>query len=178
MRGTTPDLGTPYPLAGLLPAALQEDDLTIRLTAGLDTVLAPVIATLDCLHAYVDPRLAPADFVTWLASWVGVTLDENWPVHRQRAAVRHAVELYRLRGTVAGLRAHLAVVTGGTVEVLDGGGVFVASTPDGPYPDRGEQEVLVRITGPDEGTHDLASLDALVAAAKPAHVPHRVEIVA
>ena len=37
--------------------------------------------------------------------------------------------------------------------------------------------LVVRVTVADPDAIDTARLDALVAAAKPAHVPHRVEIV-
>ena len=177
MRASTPELDTPYPLAGLLPAVLQEDDLTTRLTAGLDAVLAPVISTLDCLHAYVDPHLAPADFVAWLAGWVGVVLDDDWPLDRRRATVAEAVALYRSRGTVAGLRAHLEVMTGGRVEVADTGGVTwttdLNAEPVVPVP----PSLHVRVVGPDRGASDPVALRDFVCAAKPAHVPHTVEVV-
>lgn len=176
MRGTVPGLSTPYPLADLLPVALREDGLATRLTAGLDTVLAPVIATLDCLPAYVDPGVAPADFLAWLGTWVGVALDDGWPLERRRAAVREAVTLYRSRGTPAGLRAQVEVLTGGRVELTDGGGVLWSVTPDGVVLD-GVPELLVRVIDPDPGASDPVVLHELVASAKPAHVPHRVEVV-
>ncbi|HVV18868.1 MAG TPA: phage tail protein I [Pseudonocardiaceae bacterium] len=167
-----PGLGTPYPLGSLLPAVYQEDAVTMLLTAALDDVLAPVIATLDCLPAYLDPWLAPADFLDWLASWVGADLDENWPPERRRAIVATAVELYRIRGTVAGLRQHVELVTGGRVDVVDSGGVSWSTTPD--TADVGDEppSVTVRIGEPES----VAVVDALVAAAKPVHVVHRVDV--
>jgi phage tail-like protein len=114
MRGTVPGLPSPYPLITLLPAVYQEEDPFVgRFTAGLDDVLAPVIATLDNLDAYVDPMLAPPDFLEWLAGWVGVTVNDNAPVALHRATVARAAELHRMRGTVAGLRTALELLTGG-----------------------------------------------------------------
>ena len=107
MRGTVTGLATPYPLRTMLPAVLREDDFLERWTAGLDDVLAPVVSTLDCLAAYLDPATAPTDFLAWLAGWFGVVLDENLPLERRRASVAGAVRLYRARGTLAGLRAQL-----------------------------------------------------------------------
>jgi phage tail-like protein len=176
MRGTVPELDTPYPIAGMLPAALQEDQLATRLAAGLDTVLASVIATLDCLHAYVDPLVAPTDFLEWLADWVGVTLDEDWPTARQRLAVANAVRLYQSRGTMAGLRDHLEVITGGRVHLDDGGGVSWSTTPTTQPPSHTPSTLRVRVHAPDPGAADPASLHAIIAAAKPAHVPHTVEV--
>jgi phage tail-like protein len=36
----------------------------------LHEVLAPVVATIDCLGAYLDPALTPEDFLRWLGGWV------------------------------------------------------------------------------------------------------------
>ena len=44
MRRDVPGLATPYPLATMLPGVLQEDDFVVRLTTGLDEVLAPAIS--------------------------------------------------------------------------------------------------------------------------------------
>ena len=177
MRAIIPGLRTPYPLETLLPAPFQEDGLTVRLTAGLDDVLAPVVATLDCLHAYLDPQLTPEDFLDWIAGWVGIALDPGWPLERRRATVAQAVPLYRSRGTVEGLRAHVEVLTGGRVELIDTGGVTWSTTPDdGPAAAGDEPGLLVRVTGPDPGANDPDLLYDLVAAAKPAHLPHRVEV--
>lgn len=171
-------LDTPYPFATLLPAILQEDEVAVRLTAAFDDVLAPVIATLDCLYAYLDPELAPTDFLDWLAGWVGVELDENWPVDRQRAVVAAAVGLHRMRGTTAGLRALLELVTGGRVEITDSGASTWSLTPDAALPGSPAPMVTVRVFLPDPGAVSKHSIDALVAAGKPVHVAHRVIIVA
>jgi phage tail-like protein len=173
MRGTTTDLETPYPLGSLLPAVLQEDDLLMRFTAAVDFLLAPAVSTLDCLPAYVDPALTPADFLRWLAGWVGAELDETWPIELQRSAVAHAVGLQSGRGTVDGLRRHLRLVTGVDVEVTDTGGV---SWSVDPVEDAGTS-VPPLVTVVARGTTiGLSALTAAVEAAKPAHVAHEVRI--
>ncbi|GAA0957544.1 phage tail protein [Kribbella koreensis] len=174
MRGATTGLGTPYPLGSLLPAVFQEDPLLMRFTAAIDEVLAPAISTLDCLTAYVDPALAPPDYLGWLAGWVGVELDENWPVAQQRAEIARAVTAHRRRGTVDGLRQQLELVTGGEVEVSDTGGTTWSTAPvDGPS-DRVVPKVTVVVTG---SRVSRTAVDAAVDAAKPAHVLHEVQIV-
>ena len=72
MRGLTREVRPRHRLAPTLPALLQEDAFLTRFTAGLDDVLAPVVATLDSLDSYVDPALAPEDFLDWLAGWVAL----------------------------------------------------------------------------------------------------------
>lgn len=176
MRGMAAGLDTPYSFASLLPAIFQEDGVAIRLTAAFDDVLAPVIATLDCLHTYLDPKLAPTDFLDWLAGWVGVELDENWPLDRQRAIVTAAVALHRTRGTVAGLRALLELVTSGRVEVTDSGGTAWSNAPDAALPGSPAPMVTVRVFVPDPTAVSSRSIEALVAAGKPVHVAHQVAV--
>jgi phage tail-like protein len=176
MRGAVPGLGTPYPIGSLMPAVYQEDPAAMAWTAGLDEVLAPAISTLDCIGAYVDPLLAPADFIAWLAGWFGTVLDDDWPVRRRRAAVARSVVLFRQSGTVAGLRALVELVTDGEVEIVDSGGVIWSQRPNTPPPGRDEAAVEVRVSAVPGSQLDLKVIDELVAAAKPAHVAHRVEV--
>lgn len=177
MRRAVSGLETPYPIGTLLPAVLQEDPVAMQWTAAFDEVLAPVISTVDCVAAYTDPMLAPRDFVQWLAGWAGTVLDENWPLERQRAAVAHAVPLYRSRGTVEGLRTLIEVVTGGRVEIAESGGVAWSAAPNTEPPGEPADWITVRVTPPPGVTVDPAALEALLIAEKPAHVPHRLEVV-
>jgi phage tail-like protein len=176
MRGTVTGLGTPHPLGELLPALYQEDVFALRLCGALDDVLAPIIATLDCLDSYLDPNLTPLDFLDWLAEWVAVSLDQNWPEEQRRALVSRAAELYRWHGTVKGITEHVALYAGVTPEVQDSGGAVWSPVPGGPFPGSPALEVVVRVRVPDPSAMNPAHLDAIVAAVKPAHVAHRVEI--
>ncbi|WP_326948735.1 phage tail protein I [Amycolatopsis sp. NBC_01307] len=175
MRGMVPGIPNPHPLGGFLPAVYQEDEFAMAFTGGLDEVLAPVLSVLDCLHAYIDPMVAPADFVEWLAMWVGVDPEENWPAVRRRSVIASAVSLHSSRGTVSGLRDHLEIVTGGRVEVEDTGGVTWSRVPTGAIPaPRTHLRVEVFVDRPTSALR--RSLDDVIAAAKPAHVPHTLEV--
>ena len=169
---------SPYPLGLMLPALYHEDDLAQRFTAALDDVLLPVLVTLDSLEAYIDPDLTPADFLEWLGSWVGMAIDETWPLERQRAVVAQAVELYRWRGTIRGIRALVAVFTGIEPEIGETGGVAWSGVPGGSIPGEADARMTVRVRVADPKAVDVARLDAIVAAAKPAHVAHEVEVLA
>ena len=97
MRGRIPGLASPVPLASRLPAVLQEDEFLQRFLASFDESLAPVFLALDGLASYVDPRLAPEDFLNWLSEWVGVRVDEHWPVAQRREIVANGARIHRRR---------------------------------------------------------------------------------
>ena len=177
MRGLVEGLGTPMPIGRMLPALLQGDDLAQRLAAAFDDGLAPVISALDNLECYFNPALAPDDFVEWVAGWVGVAVDENWPTERRREMVARAADLFRRCGTVGGLAELVALQTGAEVEVVDNGGVAWSPVPGGPLPGSSHPSVTVRLRASDPGALNMARLDAVVTAARPAHVPHRIEVV-
>jgi phage tail-like protein len=177
MRAALPGLATPYPLIRYLPSVFSDDQFLTRWTEGLDEVLAPMINTIDCMHGYIDPLLAPEDFVRWLAGWFGVLLDENWSMRAQRAVIAEAVDLFRMRGTMAGLRRHLAVVVDGDVEIVESGGVSSSIRPR-PEPPRDLRHwVSVRVWPHDPGGTSDAAVEAVIRAAKPVHVVHTLEVV-
>ena len=132
---------------------------------------------LDCFPAYLDPALAPEDFLEWIGSWVGATPDETWPLERRRAFVASATELFRMRGTAAGLAAHVADLHGrrGRDRRARRGGL-VARRRRG-RAGRASPDLFIRVRVKDPKAVPAARLEALVAASKPAHVPHRMEIV-
>jgi phage tail-like protein len=177
VRGGITGLRSPHPLGPTLPAIYQDDDFAQRMLDALDSVVAPIWSTLDNFDAYLDPWLAPDDFLEWLALWVGIALDESWDEHRRRTIVARAVELYRMRGTAAGLAGQVEIQTGGSVEIVENGATGWSVDPGGELPGSPEPLVVVRVTVPDPRAVDPGRLDALVAAAKPAHVMHRIELV-
>lgn len=176
MRGLVPGLVPSHPVGDTLPAMYAEDDFALRLVAALDEVGAPIQATLDGFTAYLDPALAPEDVLDWLATWVGVEPDLTWPVARRRALVASAAELYRSRGTAAGLAAQVAILTEGEVEIDESGAAGFSAVADAAIPGEAQPSLVVRVKVPDPGSLDKARLEALVMAAKPAHVPHTIEV--
>jgi phage tail-like protein len=178
MRGAAPALRTPYPIGEMMPALFQEDSFVMRWTDGIDAVLSVVIATIDSLLSYVDPLITPPDFLLWLAGWFDTSLDENWPLERQRRAVAESVRLYRMRGTVAGLKEQLELFTDGVVDIADSGGVTTSPTPT-PWPTEPSPPwVSIRVRVADPKSLSVPTLEGLVRAARPAHVLHALEVIA
>jgi phage tail-like protein len=174
VRGLVDGLASPRRLLESLPGIYHEDDLAGLLTGVFDDALAPVVSTIDNLPAYLDPALAPDDFLDWLLGWVGMEPDETWPVERRRALVALAVQLHHKRGTAAGLAMHVRLLGATDVEIVDSGGATWSKTPGSKPPGDASRSVTVTVTPPKKGQLDAARIEALVTAAKPAHVVHRV----
>jgi phage tail-like protein len=177
MRGMVGGLASPFPIGDHLPGLYREDEFAQRFTGAFDEVLAGIISVLDCLPAYLDPALAPEDFLEWLGGWVGATPDETWPMERRRAFVASATELFRMRGTAAGLAAHVAIFTGGEVEIAEPGAAGWSHDAGAAVPQGTSSDLFIRVRVKDPRTVSAPRLEALVASSKPAHVPHRIEIV-
>ncbi len=175
MRAGLAGMPVAHPIGERLPAVYAEDDFAQRMTSALDDVLAPVFATLDCFPDYLDPILAPADFVEWLSGWVAFALDEGWTLAQRRALVANAVELHRWRGTARGLEAHVRLLTLGDVEIVDSGACTFSERPGIDVPSRGAH-VTVKVLVPDPRTVDQIRLLAAIVEAVPAHVRVALEL--
>lgn len=66
----------------------------------------------------VDPVGMDPKFLPWLASWLDFSLDERIPVTRRRIFLRRAVELFKWRGTVQGIKEMIRTLTGLEVEIV------------------------------------------------------------
>ena len=177
MRGVVDDLLSPVPLGTTLPAVYQEHDpFTMALTLAVDDSFAPIFSTIDNLPAYFDTQLAPDDFVEWLAEWIAVDFDDDWDGKRRRTALANGVDLHSRRGTSAGLKDQLVLFTDGTVDIQESGGTGWSSDATAPLPGSADPALVVRVWVPKPEDIDRGRLDALIASAKPAHVPHAVEI--
>ena len=84
-----------------------------------ESILGPIENTVDSIPFYFDPQMIPEQLLPWLANWVGLTLDETWPIERRRELLKYAVELYRWRGTKRGLTRYLQIYTGATPEITE-----------------------------------------------------------
>lgn len=176
-RRAVPGLRTPFPMVRYTPAMLAEDPIVQELLETLDEVLAPIINTLDCFDTYLDPRLAPMDFVQYLSSWLLVTQEDGWDEETRRTALALAIERSRWRGTAHGIRARLQSLFGMESTVTDSGSVTVGRdfTDPAAWPDAPPPSVTIRL---DPGHHLEMGLDAIkasIASVLPAHATVTIE---
>jgi phage tail-like protein len=176
VRGAVDGLPTAVPVAQQLPAVMQEDDFLTRFVQAFDDGLAPVLATLDNLQVYVQPDVAPVDFLQMLADWLGLDSDGRWTIEQRRSLVAQAIDLHRRRGTASGLRDLLKLLYPGDVEILDSGGTSWSPVANGQFPGDNSQAVRVTVRAAKGADVDHARLSALVASLKPAHIHHAVKV--
>jgi len=123
-----------YPRASslqYLPSVYRQDsvsaDFTARFLSIFDTLRNKTSVQITDIAHYFDPKAAPAnppnaagsDFLSWLAGWLGLSLQNNWPVRKRRELVRQAHKLFDLRGTPEGLKLMIELYTGVKPRILE-----------------------------------------------------------
>src|SRR5439155_14541872 len=74
---------------------------------------------LDIVHTYFDPLESPKEFIPWLAGWTAMILEEDWALEKKRKLIKKAIELYKIRGTVKGLKLFISMFTGHEPEIIE-----------------------------------------------------------
>jgi len=91
-----------------LPRIYRDDAVAAaflwRYLAMIDGVLSEMDWRAQQRDLLFDPWGAPAELLGWLASLIGLTLDQRWPEAARRAVLAEAICLFRRRGTVPGLK--------------------------------------------------------------------------
>lgn len=171
-----------------LPAPFREDADSAafldRFLSYFDTVFAEIAAKNARIPAFFDPDSVPeGPFLDWLGSWFDITFLPEWPEATRRAMVAQAIEMYRRRGTVAGLRQMLQWHTGlaePVPAVIEHfrltGPIAVAGYPLLPGdPAHAFTIVLPASAAPDATARDR--LDRVIVAAIPAHTRYELRLV-
>lgn len=138
-----------------LPGALSTDPFVPRFVGIFEEIAGTLRQRVEGLEHVLDVGLAPPEFVRWMGTWLGLTVQPSLPEDRQRTLVAAAGTLWVWRGTRRGLQGLLEAYTGAVVGIEDSGGVFAAGR-GAPGPKR----VVVRLTG--SGELDEAHLLELV----------------
>ena len=68
----------------------------------------------DKMTRQLSPFLVEEDYLPWLASWVGLTLDEGWSAEKKRSFLARSARLFTVRGTAQCLTEMLEAFTGVT----------------------------------------------------------------
>ncbi len=106
-------------LLDYLPALFRNDDFMARFLLIFESIIDPIEETIGGTHHYFDPGLAPAAFLPWLATWVGLELDPRLEEAEQRRLILRAVELARWKGTRRAMHEELKIRTGGRALIVE-----------------------------------------------------------
>ena len=167
----------------ILGGALQQGT-SEQLLDGVQRYFDPGPDYLPDPHKVADHNRAPPEFLAWLAGWVALTLRDDWTDDHKRKFIAKAVQLYRLRGTKAGVTQFVQTYTGGPpVEIFEESTEFqvgvhsrigVDTIIDGGLP----FFFRVKLTSSDplsfQRQHDMVT--ALINLQKPAHTNFSLEV--
>jgi len=74
---------------------------------------------IDGIHNLLNPQKTRVEFLDWLASWVALGLDDTWSETKRRRLISRIVELYKLRGTVEGIKTFVEIYTDIRPEIIE-----------------------------------------------------------
>ncbi len=90
-----------------LPAVYRDDPVSTffleRYLANVEGFYTALEGKIVQLQALFDCRTTPAQYLDWLAGWVGIALDLGWSDRTRRLVLSHAPQMFRERGTRAGM---------------------------------------------------------------------------
>jgi phage tail-like protein len=143
-----------------LPIIFQDDDFLARFLLIFESIWEPLEQRQDHIQMYIDPRTCPATFLSWLAGWLSLSFNPQWPEARRRRLLAEAMALYRSRGTREGMVRMIEVCTGVSPEVTD--------DPSDPF--------VFRVSIPRKSAREKELIEELIRMHKPAHAGYVLEV--
>ncbi|MBZ5569166.1 MAG: beta-galactosidase [Acidobacteriia bacterium] len=90
-----------------LPAVYRDDAASSsfldRYLANIEGFYTVLEGKIEQVQTLFDTRTVPAEYLDWLASWVGLSLDLGWSESTRRLVLSHAPQMFFQRGTLAGM---------------------------------------------------------------------------
>jgi phage tail-like protein len=89
----------------------QAEDFLERFVSIFDAAIGELDDAIQAYPALLDADSVPDAVLPWIGSFLDLAFESGWDARRRKALIRAAPRLYRRRGTVAGLREALRIVT-------------------------------------------------------------------
>jgi phage tail-like protein len=90
-----------------LPAVYRDDAVSAffldRYLANVEGIYTTIEGKIERVETLFDTRTAPAEYLDWLAGWLGTSLDFSWSERTRRLFLAHAPQMFEERATCAGL---------------------------------------------------------------------------
>jgi phage tail-like protein len=83
-----------------------------RYLALMEGTLEELLDRGEARDVLLDPHAAPEELLAWLASFLGLAVDERWPTHGVRELIAEAGALLRCRGTKSTLERFVELYLG------------------------------------------------------------------
>lgn len=129
---------------------------------------------ISLAHTYFDPYRTPDEFLPWLAGWVALSLQDNWPTATKRRFIDEIAPLYRQRGTQTAMTQILQIYleSAGFKDVAD----KIKITEFADYPNF--FQVSLTLTSPDPNLYWQQACIAknIIDQEKPAHTYYALKI--
>lgn len=146
-----------------LPVGMLQSEFFVRFVSIFQELGSTLLENADLVDHLADTSVTPVPMLSHLASWIGVdSVDPRLPEELQRVILASSAKTLTHRGTRAGLQEYLQMLSGGSAEVEDGGGVW----PEGGAP---SDVAWVRLRVESTGHHGEDEFVAMVRDEIPAH---------
>ena len=90
----------------------KAEDFTERFLSLFDVSIADLDRTIERYPALLDPSGVPEQVLPWLGGFFDVGFDPAWDADKRRRILQAVPQLYRQRGTIAGLQSAINLAFG------------------------------------------------------------------
>jgi phage tail-like protein len=104
-----------YQMSGVI----GEGDFLHRMLRVFQHVFESVKGNVDQIDAIFKPLETPQSFIPWLASWLALTVDTDWPEQRARRVLKGAAALFAIRGTRRSMEQLIDIFAGYRPEIRE-----------------------------------------------------------
>lgn len=99
-----------------LPEIYQKDpvrkEFLERFLSIFESIFFEIEFNIEHLSRFFDAMGAPPEFLSWLGSWLAISMDDNWPDDKKRLFIQNAISIYKKRGTREGMEEIIELLTG------------------------------------------------------------------
>lgn len=104
-----------------LPEVFGDFEFVGRYLLIFESLLAPVIWTIDNFDMYLSPEVAPGEWIEWMSSWFDLLILPELPSENQRRIMEQLGWLFLRRGTPSGLERLLELYFNVAPEIIEHG---------------------------------------------------------
>ncbi len=145
-----------------------EPDDPLPQQPGLESLIDRIHTYFQAVPSPQASQVTPNEFLPWLASWVALSLRDDWPNDLKRRFISQMVPLYRLRGTKAGIKRLLELYTGEEVTIYE--------LPNSPHYFQVEMTLSINPRDRDRLRRQQQIARAILDQEKPAHTFYSLQV--